>query len=185
MARLREQRNLIRLLCEKFPESLNATLFQKDPVRQLGFYLGGAQKVEMMHFLMGKPIFLKEKEKDVTPIIGTDTFKNVRLHKAASLFQSCVDDQFIIQHQIEFPPNTKANETNATLVDAGVRVTSRGTDLLHLLGFLKISLEKYDKVTLFLTSTIVTGLTTWLLTSTPKWLCLIKALTPILSWCYD
>jgi hypothetical protein len=88
------------------------------------------------------------------------------LHRASEnnrLYKSCRDDGFIEDVYKEFhkkgffdmPDQTTRNKM-------GIRVTNKGSDLIHWIGFWSIALEKYKPVTLIATGafgvTILSGL---------------------------
>lgn len=159
MALLREQANLIRVLKGFQGTPLSKFNREKDIKVNLSANLGGMQDARIPNYLEDKLLFVGEKTVKILEKESSEYWE--RRTKVANLYQSCKDDKFITPFEINLP--TKIG-LKGDLIDLGVRITSRGSDLLHPLGFITIALEKYTSIQLILSSSLVGALITFILT---------------------
>ena len=174
MALLREQRNLIRVL-QRFHRD-NPT--PEDTRQVAGAYFGAINELQIPRYLFNNPIFLSEEKNFAIPANDTPEFRH-RRSKIGELYQSCFDSGFITPHQINVV-SQKIDDSSKKL-DVGVRITDRGSDLLHPLGFATIFLSKYKPVELMLGSSVVTGFLVWFFTSASTWIC---QFLPVIQKCH-
>jgi hypothetical protein len=102
--------------------------------------LGLANDGEVLVYLRNKPVFLGE-EKTGFPKEKSESGYFNRCSKLAQLVQSCIDSNFLI-----IAPNPMSDAIKEMNY---FKVTDRGTDLLHFLGFWKIAWEKYSSIVIF------------------------------------
>ena len=154
MALLREQKSLLRLIYDLDTSSLG----ESDDV-VIGAIMGSVPEVDLLKYLAQQQVFEDDAGKTFGSIQDNRPEFIKRHYRVATLFQSCKDDKFIEPSVLSGGGQTH---------ELGVRITSRGSDLLHPLGMAKVFLEKYDKVSILLvsslTSTGVTAFIAWLLT---------------------
>lgn len=137
MALLREQRNFIEQLhCIRQNESVT----DKDGKFKIEAFLGKANEAEILGALRHKPVFLGEKSGNF-PKSNDDKGFLDRHSRLSVLLQSCIDSNFVT-------PVEKSFGTDHSFQH--YRITDRGTDLLHFLGFYQICFEKYSKTIIFL-----------------------------------
>lgn len=144
MALLREQRNLIEALYSIRKDETE--LMDSNGVIKIDAVLGKFNGAEVLGFIKEKPLFLKEKNAEFPKDKTQKGFLD-RCAKVSILLQSCIDAGFLI----EVPSHRK--EENSVLF---YKITDKGTDLLHFLGFWQIASKKYSKSILFLSGIITT-----------------------------
>ena len=138
MALLREQRNLIKTLhCIHEDDSVA----KKEPRKQVHAFLGLSTDAEALVHLRNHPVLLTDKSGNFPKTIENIGYYG-RASKIATLFQSCIDSGFLI------PVENVIKEDKDKLTY--YRISDRGSDLLHFLGFLQIAVEKYSGIRLFI-----------------------------------
>lgn len=155
VALLREQRNLIKAL-HSFHADNDSLKTRDDGEGLLGAIFGSIPEISILGFLYKKEILLDDKNKNIEVINrpvwtnnGVSQYSSEnwdRRSKIGVLYQSCKDNDFIKPLNVEFK---NKGTTAGTSTDLGVRITSRGTDLLNLLGFMTIAFEKHSKLITF------------------------------------
>lgn len=138
MALLREQRNLIKTLhCIHEDDSVA----KKEPRKQVHAFLGLSTDAEALVHLRNHPILLADKVGQFAKSIEEPGYFG-RASKIATLLQSCIDSGFLIPVENAIKEDSDKHPY--------YRVSDRGTDLLHFLGFLQIAVEKYSGIRLFI-----------------------------------
>ena len=167
MASLKEQREIVRAVYER-PFGRKAT-----------------EDALIVYFLK-RPVFSSDRNKDLTNLSEGEMRK--REHEITTLIRACASkkDHFIepvTKEEVDLQGSTWENIKTYTVSD-GYYATSRGTDLLNIIGFISIALEKYSPITLFFSgtgvATLILGGLYWLIINFPTFLCKIL---PLLNWC--
>jgi hypothetical protein len=137
MAKLREQRNVLKAMQEMHDNELVGKSSNQGKVEAMtGLY----SELKILTSLHKKPVFLNEKHNDF-PILPQQAGFYNRSAKLNSLVKSCEDAGFIAPCTNPF----SAEKTNIIYY----RITDRGSDILHFLGFWQIAFEKHSKLIIF------------------------------------
>jgi hypothetical protein len=138
MALLREQRNFIKAVYN-IRESKDVKELTKGQKVNVEAFIGIAHEGEILVHVLKHPIFLDEKiGRFPTRVEDKDFY--CRSSKLGVLLQSCLDAGFLINVD---NPVAKSSEI------PHFKITDRGTDLLHVLGFIQITFDKYSKIIVF------------------------------------
>lgn len=152
MALLREQRNLVKAIHCMHEDDSVATKEDRLKVQAL---MGLAGESQILAYLRGLKVLLTDRDgKFPTKFEQKGHFG--RTSKIAVLLQSCVDDGFLI------PVNNRFKPEDDTMTY--YRLTGKGTDLLHPLGFCQLLFDKYSKIIVFFwgaLSILALKLVTW------------------------
>jgi hypothetical protein len=138
VAKLREQRKLIKAIYSMRKEDNSLT--DSDGSLKFNALFGNFLSGEIIGLMNKKPLFIGEKVGNFPTNKNEEGFLD-RCSRIGVLVQSCVDSEFIVP--------TKNIRSSSEEVSA-YRITNKGSDLLHFVGFWQIAFEKYSRTIIFL-----------------------------------
>ena len=164
MAHLKEQRNLIKALSNFHEKSVVLTEANNNDqaLDQLRIFMGSIDPIKIPNYLYGKVLFNDDIEGQKLAVTAN------RRSKIATLYKSCIDDGFIVPETLDVG---NKNNKESNVFDLGVRISSRGGDLLGFFGFYSIAFEKHSKLLTFFYGVLATlGVTIagWIVVHLPQ-----------------
>lgn len=163
MAHLREQARLIQEIVDFHK---NGGVSPSDHRNNIALFFGAVNEVSLLGHLYERPALIHDEPTFKAPPSDTKEGKD-RRNRIGLLFRSCQDDNFLTREVVDIG-NKKPERQDVILFDVGVRVTSRGSDLLTWMGFWSVAFEKHSKFIVFLwgaIAAVIGSVVVWTITN--------------------